>query len=203
MRSTLDELRSAIISDPDNAWATGQGWQPLYAAHPQARLVIIGQAPGRRAQESGIAWDDASGETLRTWLGISTETFYDPRCVALLPMDFYYPGQGAHGDLPPRPQFAARWHPQLLRQMPHIALSLLIGQYAQRHYLGAAAKPSLTETVRSYRQYLPQWFPLVHPSPLNFRWQARNPWFAERVLPQLRERVARALSVDRDQPTTL
>lgn len=196
MGDALDELRAAIIDDPDNAWATEQGWQPLYTAHPEAKVVIVGQAPGRRAQVAGIAWDDPSGRTLRTWLGISTETFYDPRRVALLPMDFYYPGHGAHGDLPPRPQFAARWHPQLLGQMPRIELAVLIGQFAQRHYLGVAAKSTLTETVRAYREYLPRWFPLVHPSPLNFRWQARNPWFAESVLPELRERVAGALSAE-------
>jgi uracil-DNA glycosylase len=202
MSSTLDQLRAVIMSDPDNAWATAQGWQPLFAVHPHARIAVIGQAPGRRAQESGIAWGDASGITLRKWLGISTETFYDPRRVALLPMDFYYPGQGAHGDLPPRRDFAARWHRQLLEQMPHIALTVLIGQYAQRHYLGPAAKPTLTETVRCYGQYLPQWFPLVHPSPLNFRWQARNPWFAEQVLPELRCTVARILGLEPDLPTS-
>jgi uracil-DNA glycosylase len=109
-------------------------------------------------------------------------------------MDFYYPGKGGHGDLPPRPDFASTWHHQLLEQMPHVVLTLLIGQYAQRQYLGSRAKKTLTDTVRSYREYLPQWFPLVHPSPLNFRWQARNPWFADLVVPELRQRVEVALS---------
>ena len=193
MHQTLRSVRSAIVSDPDNAWATDQGWQPLYTAHRDARIVILGQAPGRRAQLSGIPWGDASGITLRRWLGLSTEAFYNPRNVALLPMDFYYPGKGAHGDLPPRPGFAPKWHPRLLEHMPRVELTLLIGQYAQRHYLRGRAKTTLTETVHAHRDYLPQWFPLVHPSPLNFRWQARNPWFEELVLPELRHRVAHAL----------
>ena len=193
MSQTLETVKSAIITDPDNAWATAQGWQPLYTAHVDAKVVVVGQAPGRRAQLSGIPWDDPSGVTLRGWLGVSAQEFYDARNIALLPMDFYYPGKGAHGDLPPRPDFAAKWHDQLLAQMPHVQLTLLIGQYAQRHYLRTRVKRTLTETVRSYQEYLPQQFPLVHPSPLNFRWQARNPWFAAVVLPELSQRVAVAL----------
>jgi uracil-DNA glycosylase len=196
MRTTLRSVRSAIVNDPDNAWATDQGWQPLYSAHPDAKIVIVGQAPGRRAQLSGIPWDDPSGVTLRKWLGLSEAEFYGPRNVALLPMDFYYPGKGDHGDRPPRPGFAARWHPLLLEHMPKVQLTILIGQYAQRHYLHGQIKPTLTETVHAYREYLPDWFPLVHPSPLNFRWQARNPWFEETVLPELRHRVDAALAVE-------
>ena len=109
-------------------------------------------------------------------------------------MDFYYPGKGAHGDLPPRAGFATKWHPPALQQMPHVSLTLLIGQHAQRHYLHSTGKRTTTETVRTYHEYLPQHFPLVHPSPLNFRWQARNPWFADLVLPELKVRVAQALS---------
>jgi uracil-DNA glycosylase len=199
MHPTLRRVRSAIVRDPENAWATDQGWQPLYTAHEDARIVIIGQAPGRRAQLSGIPWDDPSGVTLRRWLGLPPAAIYDPRTVALLPMDFYYPGRGNHGDLPPRPDFASRWHPLLLEHMPKVELTVLIGQYAQRHYLAGRLKSTLTETVHAYREYLPDMFPLVHPSPLNFRWQARNPWFAETVLPELRRRVAAAL--DAEPPT--
>jgi len=193
---TLRSVRSAIVRDPDNAWATEQGWQPLYSAHPDAKIVIVGQAPGRRAQLSGIPWDDPSGVTLRRWLGLPTAAFYDPRTVALLPMDFYYPGKGEHGDLPPRPGFAAQWHPQLLELMPNVQLTILIGQYAQRHYLPGRVRTTLTETVHAYREYLPDQFPLVHPSPLNFRWQARNPWFEQEVLPELRRRVEAVTAVD-------
>jgi uracil-DNA glycosylase len=197
MKQTVETVRSAIITDPDNAWATIQGWEPLFTADPEARIVIVGQAPGRHAQLSGIPWDDASGVTLRRWLGLSSAAFYDPRNVALLPMDFFYPGMGAHGDRPPRSDFAPKWHPTLLKMMPNVGLTLLVGKYAQRHYLQGRAQRTVTATVRSYRQYLPQHFPLVHPSPLNFRWQAHNPWFASAVVPELRQRVELALSRQR------
>lgn len=187
----LDQIREDIVADPCNAWADKVGYEPVYVASPEARCLIVGQAPGVRAQESGIAWNDASGRRLMEWLGVDEQTFRDPANFAILPMDFYYPGSGSTGDLPPRPDFAPRWHPPLLRQMPRIRLTLLVGDYAQRHYLGVGAP--LTERVRSYRDYLPERFPLVHPSPLNFRWQARNPWFAAEVLPELRQRVAAAI----------
>jgi len=189
--TTLDDIRAAIIADPDNAWAREAGYEPLFVAHPDARIVVIGQAPGRRAQESGLAWNDASGVRLREWLGIDEATFRTPSLVSIMPMDFYYPGKAAHGDLPPRRGFAERWHPPLLAQMPRIGLTLLVGEYAQRHYLGAAG--TLTRRVRSFREHLPGVVPLVHPSPLNFRWQARNPWFEAELLPVLRERVAEVL----------
>ncbi|WP_434316040.1 uracil-DNA glycosylase family protein [Leifsonia sp. P73] len=187
-------MRSAIISDPENAWANELGYLPLYAAGPKARIAVIGQAPGRRAQESGIAWNDASGTILFQWLGVTEAQFRDPELFALLPMDFYFPGKGTSGDLPPRKGFADRWHSLLLDLMPDIRLTILIGAYAQRHYLGGRAKRNLTETVYSFRDYLPTFMPLVHPSPLNFRWQARNPWFVADVIPELRERVAAAVS---------
>ena len=130
---------------------------------------------------------------------MSEEQFYDPNLVALLPMDFYYPGKGTSGDLPPRKDFAGRWHPQILAEMPEIRLTILIGAYAQRHYLPGARKQTLTETVRAFRSYLPETIPLVHPSPLNFRWQAKNPWFDKEVLPELRALTAAALSETRVQ----
>ncbi|MEP9384319.1 uracil-DNA glycosylase family protein [Nocardioides sp. KR10-350] len=187
----LEEIHAAIVADPDNRWATEQGWAPLYTAHPAARVLIVGQAPGRRAQEAGRLFADASGATLLGWLGVDEETFRTPELFAILPMDFYYPGRGAHGDLPPRKGFAERWHPPILAEMPAVRLTLLIGAYAQRHYLGPG--PSLTDRVRAFRDHLPDVVPLVHPSPLNFRWQARNPWFAEELLPELRRRVAEVL----------
>lgn len=190
--AALADVREHLVSDPSNAWAVRAGYDPVYVAHPDARCLIIGQAPGIRAQESGIPWNDASGQRLIEWLGVDEATFRDPTRFAVLPMDFYFPGKGAHGDLPPRPDFAARWHPPLLALMPRIRLTLLIGDYAQRHYLGR--QPSLTERVRNFGAYLPEFFPLVHPSPLNFRWQARNPWFARDVLPELRLQVAAAVS---------
>jgi uracil-DNA glycosylase len=187
----LRALRAEIAADPDNAWAAELGYEPLYVADPAARIVIIGQAPGRKAQESGIPWNDVSGVRLIEWLGVEEPVFRDPARFAILPMDFYYPGKGGHGDLPPRPGFAARWHPRILAELPALRLTLLVGRYAQRHYLGA--RGSLTETVRGYRDHLPAVLPLVHPSPLNFRWLARNPWYAEELLPELRRQVAAAL----------
>jgi uracil-DNA glycosylase len=191
---SFDTIRDGIIADPANTWATQLGYLPLYAAGPGARIAVIGQAPGRKAQASGLAWDDASGLKLRDWLGVSEAQFRDPNLFALLPMDFYYPGKGSTGDLPPRKEFAGRWHPPLLALMPEIRLTILIGQYAQHHYLAGRTKRTLTETVHAFNEYLPGIIPLVHPSPLNFRWQARNPWFVTDLLPVVRAHVAAALS---------
>lgn len=169
---------------------TDQGTFPLYTASPHAQILIVGQAPGHQAQESQIVRNDKSGDTLRSWLGVSKEEFYQTELIALLPMDFYYPGKGEHGDLPPRKDFASYRHPRLLTLMPEIQLTLLIGKYAQDFYLKSYKKKNLTETVRSYQEYLPDFFPLVHPSPLNFRRQAKNPRFLKEVIPELQRLVA-------------
>lgn len=190
----FEEIRQQIIDDPDNASATARGILPLYTAGSGARIALVGQAPGRKAEESGVAWDDASGVTLKSWLGVRDEQFRDTNLFTILPMDFYYPGKAATGDAPPRKGFADTWHPRLLELMPDVSLTILIGGYAQKHYLGKRAARNLTETVRGYAEYLPEFFPLVHPSPLNFRWQAKNPWFEVEVVPALRERVAEALA---------
>ena len=184
----LDQIRREIVAHPSNAWALDLGYQPVYVTDPAARVLVIGQAPGIRAQETGIPWNDASGERLRDWLGVDEATFRDPTRFGIVPMDFFFPGRGKTGDLPPRPDFAPTWHPRLLAQMPEVRLTLLIGDHAQRFYLGG--RESLTERVRRFRDYLPDRMPLVHPSPLNFRWQSRNPWFETDVLPALRDRVA-------------
>lgn len=187
---SFEEIRQAIIEDADNVAMGAQGYLPLYTAGPRARIAVIGQAPGRKAQESDTVWNDASGRTLFEWLGVSEHQFRDADLFAVLPMDFYFPGKGATGDLPPRKTFAGRWHPTLLQLMPDIQLTVLIGRYAQNYYLGTRAQRNLTETVRAFRDYLPDLIPIVHPSPLNFRWQARNPWFSIDLLPVLRQRVA-------------
>lgn len=192
--AAVEGIRAAVAADPDNAAFAARGWVPLFAAAPGARIVIVGQAPGARAQASGVLFDDASGVALIEWLGVDEATFRDPARVAILPMDFFYPGRGRSGDLPPRRGFAERWHPQLLALLPDVRLTLLIGASAQQRYLGPRRKSNLTETVRAFREYLPAQLPLVHPSPLNFRWQARNPWFRAEVLPELRAEVARALA---------
>ena len=186
---TFDTVRQALVDDESNEVMRQQGWQPLYVASANAKIAVIGQAPGRRAQESGVPWDDASGKNLIDWLGVTEEQFRDPDLFAVLPMDFYYPGTGRSGDLPPRRGFAERWHPPLLKLMPDIHLTLLIGRYAQVHYLPSTRPATLTDTVRNYRLFIPDLFPLVHPSPLNFRWHAKNPWFVTEVLPELRTRV--------------
>lgn len=191
---SFDSIRRGIVDDDANAEVRELGYRPLYAAGPRARVVVVGQAPGRKAQESGVPWNDASGATLFDWLGVTERQFRDPDLFALLPMDFYYPGKGPSGDLPPRPGFAARWHGPLLELMPDVRLTVLIGRYAQAHYLGERARRNLTETVRAFRHYLPDVVPLVHPSPLNFRWMSRNPWFTAEVVPVLRERVAEAIA---------
>jgi len=167
--------------------------KPVLSAASGARLLIVGQAPGRRVQQSGIPWSDASGATLRSWLGLSERQFYDADKIAILPMGFCYPGTGPHGDLPPRRECAPQWHARLLDEMPDIRLTLLIGSYAQAGYLQQNAKKNLTETVAHYADYLPRFFPLPHPSPRNRHWQSRHPWFASEVLPQLKLHVRAVL----------
>lgn len=189
MTAAFDAIYQAICDDPMNIEMKAKGYVPVYTAGPNAKIVIVGQAPGARAQASMTPWNDASGILLRKWLGLTDEQFYDPNLIALTPMDFYYPGKGVHGDLPPRRGFAEKWHPQLLKLMPDVQLVILIGAYSQKYYLGKTAKRNLTETVLAYEEYLPTYFPLVHPSPLNFRWRAKNPWFEVDVVPEVRALV--------------
>lgn len=190
----FERIFRAIKADPQNESYTQAGIDPLYTASATSRIVIIGQAPGRVAQDTRIPWNDKSGERLRDWLGMDARTFYDPAQVSIMPMDFYFPGKGRSGDLPPRKGFAEKWHPQLLGLMPDVRLTVLIGSYATRRYLGLKSSAKLTDVVRDYRSYLPERFPLVHPSPRNQIWMKKNPWFEEDVVPELRRRVADALS---------
>ena len=156
-------------------------------------MLVIGQAPGSRVHASGKPWDDASGAHLCEWLGVDRERFDDPSCFGILPMAFCYPGKGKSGDLPPPPVCSTLWHGTLQEHLKEARLTLLIGQYAQRHYLGRERKSSLTETVRAFADYGPKRFPLPHPSWRSCIWMQRNPWFAEQVLPVLQQRVAAAL----------
>ena len=167
--------------------------RPVFSVHREAKILIIGQAPGKKVHQSGIPWDDKSGDQLRRWLGVTPEQFYDPRLFAIVPMGFCYPGKGKSGDLPPLKLCAPTWHHKLLAGMPDIRLTLLVGAYAQRYYLGKAAVGQLTETVKNYKQFLPAYFPLVHPSPRNGIWQKRNPWFEREVVPELRALVGKIL----------
>jgi len=157
---------------------------PILRAHQDARLLIIGQAPGTKVHASGIPWDDASGKRLRQWLHMSDSDFYDESKVAIVPMGFCYPGKGKSGDLPPRPECAPKWHEQVLQQMPNIRCTLLIGQYAQQYYLPGSSK-TLTERVSNWRTHAPDYFMLPHPSPRNQMWLRRNPWFEEELVPEL------------------
>lgn len=167
--------------------------RPVLRASETARLLVVGQAPGTLVHGSGIPWNDASGMRLRDWLRIDRDAFYDESRVAIVPMGFCYPGRGASGDLPPRPECSQTWHPRLLPMLGEVRLVLAIGQYAQQYFLGAQRKKSLTDTVRAWEEYAPRYFPLPHPSPRNIAWFQHNPWFEREVLPALRERVARAL----------
>ena len=166
------------------------GPRPIVQLDRRARILIAGQAPGVRAHNAGIPFDDPSGDRLRNWMGIDRETFYDPRRIAILPMGFCYPGTGKSGDLPPRPQCADLWRAKLLAQLPNLDLTLVIGQYALNWHLPAASALSVTDAVRSWRSHMPGVLPLPHPSPRNNRWLKINPWFEADVLPALRERVA-------------
>ena len=190
---SLTQIKNAIMRDTQNQSFTERGIEPLFAAPTGARINIVGQAPGVKAEQTRLYWNDQSGDRLREWLGVDRETFYHSGLFAVIPMDFYYPGKGKSGDLPPRKGFAEKWHPQILADLPNIELTILIGQYAQKYYL-PQNKHNVTETVKNYREFLPHFLPLVHPSPRNQLWLAKNPWFTQEVIPELQQRVKRILS---------
>lgn len=185
MKDLLHNIRQCTICEKN----LPLGPRPIVSAHPQSKIVIVGQAPGTSVHKTGIPWNDPSGKQLRKWLGVTDEVFYDETKIALIPMGFCYPGEGDSGDLPPRPECAPQWHSLLLEKMPNIELTILIGMYAQNYYLGEQAKKTLTETVKNYRTYLPNYLPLPHPSPRNRFWLTKNPWFEVEVLPKLKNRV--------------
>jgi uracil-DNA glycosylase len=170
------------------------GPRPVVRGRPEARLLIISQAPGARVHETGLSFNDKSGDRLRLWLGLDRETFYDERRVAMMPVGFCYPGRGAPGgDRPPRPECAPLWHPQLRPHFREIALTLLVGSYAIRHYLPQSRRHSMTATLARWRDYLPAYFVLPHPSWRAALWEGAKPWFAAEVLPALHEAVIAAL----------
>ncbi len=169
------------------------GPRPVVQVHSMARILIVGQAPGRKVHETGIPFNDASGERLRAWLGISSEVFYDEKQIALLPMGFCYPGTGKSGDLPPRPECAPAWRELLLSHLKNLELTLVIGQYAQGYHLPNKGA-SVTEVVQAWREHYPQVMPLPHPSPRNNLWLKRNPWFEAELLPALQSRVSQVLT---------
>ena len=189
----FDKIIKKLKEDSRNKSYTERGIPPIFQVSPKAQILIIGQAPGKKVEESLIPFNDKSGEKLVQWMGIDRDTFYSEK-IAILPMDFYYPGKGKTGDLPPRSFIAKEYHKDILDLMPDIKLTILIGSYSMKYYLGKEMKENLTETVRSYKEYLPKYFPIVHPSPLNFRWQKANPWFEGEVVPVLRDMVEKILA---------
>ena len=190
LNQLIQEIRMCTVCLPH----LELGVNPILTADEASKIVIIGQAPGTVVHRSGIPWDDQSGTNLRSWMGVDKTTFYNPQKIALIPMGFCYPGKGKSGDLPPRKECAPLWHGQLLSKMKNIQLILLVGKYAQDYYLKTFSKRSLTETVQSHKEYLPEYFVLPHPSPRNNIWQAKNPWFRLEVIPDLQHKVREILS---------
>lgn len=184
LKSLLSEISHCRLCE-DNL---PLGPNPVLQCSASAEILVAGQAPGKKVHTTGIPFDDPSGNRLRDWLGISRTVFYDASVIAILPMGFCYPGSGTSGDLPPRPECATRWRESVLAQMQQVQLTLVIGQYAQRYHFNDKSS-SLTELVRSWKEYWPDMIPLPHPSPRNNRWLKQNPWFEIEVLPELKARV--------------
>lgn len=189
---SLNDIISQIENDSRNYEYTKRNIPPILQVNSKAKVLIIGQAPGKKVEESLIPFNDKSGDTLISWMGIDRDTFYSDK-IAILPMDFYYPGKGKTGDLPPRKFIANEYHESILNELKNIELTILIGKYSMDYYLKGQMKKNLTETVRCFDEYLPRYFPIVHPSPLNFRWQAKNPWFVQDVVPVLKKTVEKIL----------
>jgi uracil-DNA glycosylase len=192
--SAFDALTREVRSCTVCAAHLPAGPRPVFQVHPAARILIAGQAPGRKVHESGVPFDDASGERLRQWMGVTREVFYDATRVAILPMGFCFPGTGRSGDLPPRPECAPLWRQRLLDQMPRIELTLVIGAYAQQWHLPDAKSSNVTNTVADWRARWPVALPMPHPSPRNNIWLKINPWFVTDVVPALQRRVAELLA---------
>lgn len=192
MDKLIEEIRTCTLC----AQHLPLGPRPVIRVGTQSKILVIGQAPGTRVHASGLPWDDLSGRELRRWLGVDSETFYNTDYFGIMPMGFCYPGKGKGGDMPPRQECAPMWHEAVRSHLPQIKLTLLIGAYSQAYYLRGNRKINLTETVRAYDEYLPQYFPLVHPSPRNKRWQKKNPWFEDTVVPHLQEEVQNVLNAN-------
>ena len=176
------------------------GPRPLLQVSEEARILIVGQAPGSRAHATGIPWNDPSGARLRAWMGIEIASFYDATQIAIIPMGYCYPGRGNGGDLPPRRDCSRLWLDHLLAKLPRVEITLLVGLHAQRHFLGNRRKQSLTEAVKAWQEFAPEYLPLPHPSPRNTPWLRRNPWFEHELLPVLRQRI-RSLSKQDAKPS--
>lgn len=190
---SLKKIYQEIVNDEMNSGYKKSGYKPLYSVSEKSKIILIGQAPGIKAQESGIIWHDISGDRFRSWLGVSEEEFYNNELFGIMPMDFFFPGSGPTGDLPPRKEFTKKYHPLLLKEMKNVQLIVLVGKYALDFYLHDKKK-NTTQIIADYQSYLPKYFPLVHPSPRNFRWHKKNPWFLKEVVPSLQKEVRKILS---------
>lgn len=188
-QNLLTEVRQCTLCEPE----LPMGARPVVQLHPDAKVLVAGQAPGRRVHASGKPFDDPSGDRLRQWMGIDKSTFYDAEKLAIIPMGLCYPGTGKSGDLPPRPECAPAWRHKLLEQLPNLELTLAIGQYAQSWHIDEP-KQTLTERVKNWKHYWPEVLPLPHPSPRNNLWLKRNPWFEDAVIPTLQKRIAELVS---------
>ena len=188
-QNLLTEVRQCTLCEPE----LPMGARPVVQLHPNAKILVAGQAPGRRVHASGKPFDDPSGDRLRQWMGIDKATFYDAEKLAIIPMGLCYPGTGKSGDLPPRPECAPAWRHKLLEQLPNLELTLAIGQYAQSWHIDEP-KQTLTERVKNWEHYWPDVLPLPHPSPRNNLWLKRNLWFEDTIIPTLQKRIAELLS---------
>lgn len=193
MSEEIDALYKAIKGCVVCGSELTTGVKPVLTIDDRSKILIVGQAPGLKVHLSGIPWDDQSGRELRSWLGVTEELFYEPKNFSIMPMGFCYPGKGKSGDLPPRSVCAPLWHDTVLSRLSNVRMILLVGQYAQSYYLRKERYSTLTETVRNYEHYLPTYFPLPHPSPRNFIWMAKNPWFKQETVPVLQKLVKRIL----------
>lgn len=189
MQKLLTEIRNCAVCEEH----LPLGPRPIIAATTHSKIILVSQAPGKKAHEQNVAWDDPSGRRLREWLGVTDAQFFNPDNFAVLPMGFCYPGKGATGDLPPRKECAPLWHSKVWEHFKKVRLVILIGKYAQDRYLAERSKKNLTENVLNYRDFSPKFFPLPHPSPVNHFWRGKNPWFEDEVVPQLRMKVAKIL----------
>ena len=185
LRDVIAEARACTVCAPFLAHPP----RPVFQLHPSARILVAGQAPGRRVHESGLPFDDPSGDRLREWMGIDRATFYDETRLAIVPMGFCFPGTGRAGDLPPRPECAPLWREKLLGGLKHLELTLVIGQYAHAYHLPETKGRSVTEIVAAWRDHWPRVVPLPHPSPRNNRWLRERPWFDRELVPEVRSRV--------------
>ena len=188
LNGLVTEVRACTICEPH----LPNGVRPVLQVNSDAKILIPGQAPGRRVHATGIPFDDPSGDRLRDWMGVTREQFYNPQLFAIVPMGFCYPGTGNSGDLPPRPECAATWRARLLRQLPRIETTLVIGKYAHDYHFGKS-NLTVTRLVENWQQHWPRRLPLPHPSPRNNIWLKKNPWFETKVVPVIRARITHLL----------